>query len=165
MSQSVRDSTARVHPSVSPARSWSWFWSCRVPGQERPVSGLGRLRRLHPQLPHRHHAGGQRPAEGRVSALLPRWVLDAVGGGGVGWGGTSSRRALTSVFSEFGVFVDAYGRRSRTEDIKWSRLPLSFGRSAESTCCVCRRLRPVSPLCSLQGALPVHHLLQLSGRH
>ncbi|XP_056887757.1 citron Rho-interacting kinase isoform X3 [Takifugu flavidus] len=29
-------------------------------------------------------------------------------------------------FHEFGVFVDAYGRRSRTEDIKWSRLPLSF---------------------------------------
>lgn len=29
--------------------------------------------------------------------------------------------------AEFGVFVDAYGRRSRTEDIKWSRLPLSFG--------------------------------------
>ncbi|XP_027858625.1 citron Rho-interacting kinase isoform X4 [Xiphophorus couchianus] len=29
-------------------------------------------------------------------------------------------------FHEFGVFVDAYGRRSRTDDIKWSRLPLSF---------------------------------------
>ncbi|XP_029296526.1 citron Rho-interacting kinase isoform X2 [Cottoperca gobio] len=29
-------------------------------------------------------------------------------------------------FHEFGVFVDTYGRRSRTEDIKWSRLPLSF---------------------------------------
>lgn len=28
---------------------------------------------------------------------------------------------------EFGVFVDSYGRRSRTDDIKWSRLPLSFG--------------------------------------
>uniref|UniRef100_A0A673XTN9 Citron rho-interacting serine/threonine kinase n=1 Tax=Salmo trutta TaxID=8032 RepID=A0A673XTN9_SALTR len=26
----------------------------------------------------------------------------------------------------FGVFVDAYGRRSRTEEIKWSRLPLAF---------------------------------------
>lgn len=138
MSQSVRDSTARVRPSVSPA--WSRSWSCRVPGQERPVSGLGRLRRLHPQLPHRHHAGGQRPAEGRVPALLPRWVFDTMGG-------TSSRRALTSVFSEFGVFVDAYGRRSRTEDIKWSRLPLSFGRSALSpTCRVRRRLRSVSSL-------------------
>uniref|UniRef100_A0A668W3R9 Citron rho-interacting serine/threonine kinase b n=1 Tax=Oreochromis aureus TaxID=47969 RepID=A0A668W3R9_OREAU len=29
-------------------------------------------------------------------------------------------------FHEFGVFVDSYGRRSRTEEIKWSRLPLSF---------------------------------------
>ncbi|XP_075870417.1 citron Rho-interacting kinase isoform X11 [Nelusetta ayraudi] len=29
-------------------------------------------------------------------------------------------------FHEFGVFVDSYGRRSRTDDIKWSRLPLSF---------------------------------------
>ncbi|CAL8318229.1 unnamed protein product [Merluccius merluccius] len=29
-------------------------------------------------------------------------------------------------FHEFGVFVDAYGRRSRSEDIKWSRLPLAF---------------------------------------
>uniref|UniRef100_A0A673LGJ9 non-specific serine/threonine protein kinase n=1 Tax=Sinocyclocheilus rhinocerous TaxID=307959 RepID=A0A673LGJ9_9TELE len=31
-----------------------------------------------------------------------------------------------SLFAEFGVFVDAYGRRSRSDDIKWSRLPLSF---------------------------------------
>ncbi|KAJ8395640.1 hypothetical protein AAFF_G00031210 [Aldrovandia affinis] len=29
-------------------------------------------------------------------------------------------------FHEFGLFVDAYGSRSRSEDIKWSRLPLSF---------------------------------------
>ncbi|XP_056266907.1 citron rho-interacting kinase [Pseudoliparis swirei] len=29
-------------------------------------------------------------------------------------------------FHEFGVFVDAYGRRNRSEDIRWSRLPLSF---------------------------------------
>ncbi|XP_061762981.1 citron rho-interacting kinase isoform X1 [Nerophis ophidion] len=29
-------------------------------------------------------------------------------------------------FHEFGVFVDTYGRRSRTEDLKWSHLPLSF---------------------------------------
>ncbi|XP_017270183.1 citron Rho-interacting kinase isoform X1 [Kryptolebias marmoratus] len=29
-------------------------------------------------------------------------------------------------FHEFGVFVDSYGRRSRTDEIKWSRLPLSF---------------------------------------
>uniref|UniRef100_A0A3B4TKR8 Citron rho-interacting serine/threonine kinase n=1 Tax=Seriola dumerili TaxID=41447 RepID=A0A3B4TKR8_SERDU len=28
--------------------------------------------------------------------------------------------------TEFGVFVDTYGRRSRTEEIKWSRLPLTF---------------------------------------
>ncbi|KAF5929243.1 hypothetical protein HPG69_019264 [Diceros bicornis minor] len=27
---------------------------------------------------------------------------------------------------EFGVFVDSYGRRSRTDDLKWSRLPLAF---------------------------------------
>lgn len=33
------------------------------------------------------------------------------------------------VYTEFGVFVDAYGRRSRTDDIKWSRLPLSFGKT------------------------------------
>ncbi|XP_014023386.1 citron Rho-interacting kinase isoform X1 [Salmo salar] len=29
-------------------------------------------------------------------------------------------------FHEFGVFVDEHGRRSRSEDIQWSRLPLSF---------------------------------------
>ncbi|XP_034025609.1 citron Rho-interacting kinase isoform X2 [Thalassophryne amazonica] len=29
-------------------------------------------------------------------------------------------------FHEFGVFVDTYGRRSRSDDVKWSRLPLSF---------------------------------------
>uniref|UniRef100_A0AAV2MT44 Citron Rho-interacting kinase n=1 Tax=Knipowitschia caucasica TaxID=637954 RepID=A0AAV2MT44_KNICA len=29
-------------------------------------------------------------------------------------------------FHEFGLFVDSYGRRSRTEEIKWSRVPLSF---------------------------------------
>uniref|UniRef100_H3BGN6 Citron Rho-interacting kinase n=1 Tax=Latimeria chalumnae TaxID=7897 RepID=H3BGN6_LATCH len=29
-------------------------------------------------------------------------------------------------FHEFGVFVDSYGRRSRSEDLKWSRLPLAF---------------------------------------
>ncbi|XP_058244604.1 citron Rho-interacting kinase isoform X4 [Hemibagrus wyckioides] len=28
--------------------------------------------------------------------------------------------------AEFGVFVDAYGRRSRTDELKWSRLPLTF---------------------------------------
>ncbi|XP_043925695.1 citron Rho-interacting kinase [Protopterus annectens] len=29
-------------------------------------------------------------------------------------------------YHEFGVFVDSYGRRSRTDDLKWSRLPLAF---------------------------------------
>ncbi|XP_017937453.1 citron Rho-interacting kinase isoform X2 [Manacus vitellinus] len=29
-------------------------------------------------------------------------------------------------FHEFGVFVDSYGRRSRTDDLKWNRLPLAF---------------------------------------
>ncbi|KAG8146179.1 hypothetical protein E2320_012557, partial [Naja naja] len=28
---------------------------------------------------------------------------------------------------EFGIFVDSYGRRSRSDDLKWSRLPLAFG--------------------------------------
>ena len=32
-------------------------------------------------------------------------------------------------FLEFGIFVDWQGRRSRKEDLKWSRLPLAFGRS------------------------------------
>uniref|UniRef100_A0A8C7B786 Citron Rho-interacting kinase n=1 Tax=Neovison vison TaxID=452646 RepID=A0A8C7B786_NEOVI len=30
------------------------------------------------------------------------------------------------LLTEFGVFVDSYGRRSRTDDLKWSRLPLAF---------------------------------------
>ncbi|KAB1255413.1 Citron Rho-interacting kinase [Camelus dromedarius] len=30
------------------------------------------------------------------------------------------------LLAEFGVFVDSYGRRSRTDDLKWSRLPLAF---------------------------------------
>ncbi|XP_072443309.1 citron Rho-interacting kinase-like isoform X2 [Chiloscyllium punctatum] len=29
-------------------------------------------------------------------------------------------------FHEFGVIVDSYGRRSRTDDLKWRRLPLAF---------------------------------------
>ncbi|XP_026574414.1 citron Rho-interacting kinase [Pseudonaja textilis] len=29
-------------------------------------------------------------------------------------------------FHEFGIFVDSYGRRSRSDDLKWSRLPLAF---------------------------------------
>lgn len=32
------------------------------------------------------------------------------------------------LLAEFGVFVDSYGRRSRTDDLKWNRLPLAFGR-------------------------------------
>lgn len=32
------------------------------------------------------------------------------------------------LLAEFGVFVDSYGRRSRTDDLKWSRLPLAFGK-------------------------------------
>ena len=31
------------------------------------------------------------------------------------------------LFSEFGVYVDSKGRRSRPADMKWSCLPLSFG--------------------------------------
>lgn len=34
--------------------------------------------------------------------------------------------------AEFGVFVDSYGRRSRTDDLKWNRLPLAFGRCWET---------------------------------
>ena len=30
-------------------------------------------------------------------------------------------------YSEFGIFVDWQGRRSRKGDLKWSRLPLAFG--------------------------------------
>ncbi|XP_061147532.1 citron rho-interacting kinase isoform X1 [Syngnathus typhle] len=39
---------------------------------------------------------------------------------------TPQKEEYLLCFHEFGVFVDAYGRRSRTDDIKWSRLPLSF---------------------------------------
>lgn len=48
--------------------------------------------------------------------------------------------------------MDAYGRRSRTEDIKWSRLPLSFGnkiRSETSPCCI---LHPAYELIQLSSA-------------
>lgn len=103
---------------------------------------------------------------------------------------TLQRHALTGVVSmaEFGVFVDSYGRRSRTEEIKWSRLPLSFGNGCffhpysliglkkqtniklyqihfvkvpfiRLNNCVC------VVWCSLQRALPVCHLLQLLGCH
>ncbi|XP_016898672.1 citron Rho-interacting kinase isoform X2 [Cynoglossus semilaevis] len=40
--------------------------------------------------------------------------------------GSLQKEEYLLCFHEFGVFVDRYGRRSRTEEIKWSRLPLSF---------------------------------------
>ncbi|XP_041436204.1 citron rho-interacting kinase isoform X2 [Xenopus laevis] len=40
---------------------------------------------------------------------------------------TGQREEYLLCFHEFGVFVDSYGRRSRTEDLKWSRIPLAFG--------------------------------------
>ncbi|KAJ8414747.1 hypothetical protein AAFF_G00022700 [Aldrovandia affinis] len=39
---------------------------------------------------------------------------------------TPQKEEYLLCFHEFGVFVDAYGRRSRIEDVKWSRLPLAF---------------------------------------
>uniref|UniRef100_A0A8C8AU31 Citron Rho-interacting kinase n=1 Tax=Otus sunia TaxID=257818 RepID=A0A8C8AU31_9STRI len=41
---------------------------------------------------------------------------------------TGQREEYLLCFHEFGVFVDSYGRRSRTDDLKWNRLPLAFGR-------------------------------------
>ncbi|KAK2102733.1 hypothetical protein P7K49_020400 [Saguinus oedipus] len=41
--------------------------------------------------------------------------------------GAGQREEYLLCFHEFGVFVDSYGRRSRTDDLKWSRLPLAFG--------------------------------------
>ncbi|XP_031804564.1 citron Rho-interacting kinase isoform X6 [Sarcophilus harrisii] len=38
----------------------------------------------------------------------------------------SQREEYLLCFHEFGVFVDSYGRRSRTDDLRWSRLPLAF---------------------------------------
>uniref|UniRef100_A0A5F9D3Y5 Citron Rho-interacting kinase n=1 Tax=Oryctolagus cuniculus TaxID=9986 RepID=A0A5F9D3Y5_RABIT len=40
--------------------------------------------------------------------------------------GAGQREEYLLCFHEFGVFVDSYGRRSRTDDLKWSRLPLAF---------------------------------------
>ncbi|XP_007464935.1 PREDICTED: citron Rho-interacting kinase [Lipotes vexillifer] len=40
--------------------------------------------------------------------------------------GAGQREEFLLCFHEFGVFVDSYGRRSRTDDLKWSRLPLAF---------------------------------------
>ncbi|XP_055461926.1 citron Rho-interacting kinase [Psammomys obesus] len=39
---------------------------------------------------------------------------------------SGQREEYLLCFHEFGVFVDSYGRRSRTDDLKWSRLPLAF---------------------------------------
>ncbi|KAM6965706.1 citron Rho-interacting kinase [Aplochiton taeniatus] len=39
---------------------------------------------------------------------------------------TMQKEEYLLCFHEFGVFVDSYGRRSRGEEIKWSRLPLAF---------------------------------------
>ncbi|XP_077165029.1 citron Rho-interacting kinase isoform X7 [Paroedura picta] len=39
---------------------------------------------------------------------------------------TGQREEYLLCFHEFGVFVDSYGRRSRSDDLKWSRLPLAF---------------------------------------
>ncbi|NXF05654.1 CTRO kinase, partial [Smithornis capensis] len=38
----------------------------------------------------------------------------------------AQREEYLLCFHEFGVFVDSYGRRSRTDDLKWNRLPLAF---------------------------------------
>ncbi|XP_059360227.1 citron Rho-interacting kinase-like isoform X5 [Carassius carassius] len=39
---------------------------------------------------------------------------------------TPQKEEYLLCFHEIGVFVDAYGRRTRPEDLKWSRLPLTF---------------------------------------
>uniref|UniRef100_A0A671RXX0 Citron Rho-interacting kinase-like n=1 Tax=Sinocyclocheilus anshuiensis TaxID=1608454 RepID=A0A671RXX0_9TELE len=39
---------------------------------------------------------------------------------------TPQKEEYLLCFHEIGVFVDAYGRRSRPDDLKWSRLPLTF---------------------------------------
>ncbi|KAL7828509.1 hypothetical protein SRHO_G00321430 [Serrasalmus rhombeus] len=39
---------------------------------------------------------------------------------------TPQKEEYLLCFHEFGVFVDAYGRRSRSDELKWSRLPLTF---------------------------------------
>lgn len=53
--------------------------------------------------------------------------------------------------TEFGFFVDSYGRRSRTDEIKWSRVPLSFGKCSFSSC-----------LKVLESDLVLNHLFFLS---
>ncbi|XP_031426731.1 citron Rho-interacting kinase [Clupea harengus] len=39
---------------------------------------------------------------------------------------TPQKEEYLLCFHEFGVFVDSYGRRSRPDDLKWSRAPLAF---------------------------------------
>ncbi|XP_062854955.1 citron Rho-interacting kinase isoform X2 [Trichomycterus rosablanca] len=39
---------------------------------------------------------------------------------------TAQKEEYLLCFHEFGIFVDAYGRRSRPDELKWSRLPLTF---------------------------------------
>uniref|UniRef100_A0A8B9JMH5 Citron rho-interacting serine/threonine kinase b n=1 Tax=Astyanax mexicanus TaxID=7994 RepID=A0A8B9JMH5_ASTMX len=39
---------------------------------------------------------------------------------------TPQKEEYLLCFHEFGVFVDAYGRRSRSDELRWSRLPLTF---------------------------------------
>uniref|UniRef100_A0A671RUV9 Citron Rho-interacting kinase-like n=1 Tax=Sinocyclocheilus anshuiensis TaxID=1608454 RepID=A0A671RUV9_9TELE len=39
---------------------------------------------------------------------------------------TPQKEEYLLCFHEIGVFVDAYGQRSRPDDLKWSRLPLTF---------------------------------------
>ena len=74
--------------------------------------------------------------------------------------------------------MHAYGRRSRNDDIKWSRLPLSFGRlprapepwscfllhASDPVTLTLHLIDPCSPHLSLQRTLPVCDLLQLAGR-
>ncbi|TRY60554.1 hypothetical protein DNTS_026969 [Danionella cerebrum] len=43
---------------------------------------------------------------------------------------TPQKEEYLLCFHEIGVFVDSYGRRSRPEDLKWSRLPLTFAISS-----------------------------------
>ncbi|XP_022526149.2 citron Rho-interacting kinase isoform X2 [Astyanax mexicanus] len=39
---------------------------------------------------------------------------------------TPQKEEYLLCFHEFGVFVDAYGRKSRSDELRWSRLPLTF---------------------------------------
>jgi len=39
-------------------------------------------------------------------------------------------------FPEIGIFVDGFGRRTRSEDIIWSKVPRGFGRCHSYTFCL-----------------------------